>query len=199
MINYLGTPKIETDRLILRRLEPTDAQSMFDHWLSDERVTDNLIKGAHKTVSETFEWVDGIVREYSSKEFCDWGIEIKTTGELIGEIELYNFDIPTENCEVGYSLGCRWWHQGYGTEALRAVVEFGFRYMNIHKISAAHNIDNAASGRIMSKVGMAQEGMIRHKIRNAKNQYKDCAVYGILQEDYLKNTVSTPTYILNLE
>lgn len=199
MINFSGTPKIETDRLILRRLELTDAQSVFDHWLSDERVTDNLIKGAHKTISETIERVAGILSEYSSKEFCYWGIELKASGELIGAIDFYNFDSATENCEVGFSLGYKWWNQGYGTEALRAVVEFGFCYMNIHKISAAHNIDNVASGKIMSKVGMEQEGMIRHMIRNAKNQYKDCAVYGILQEDYRKNNVSTQTYILKLE
>ena len=58
--------------------------------------------------------------------------------------------------------------------------------MNIHKISAAHNTDNPASGKIMSKVGMVQEGIIKHMIRNSKNQYKDCAVWGILQDDYLK-------------
>jgi ribosomal-protein-alanine N-acetyltransferase len=186
MINYLGTPKIETDRLTLKRLEPTNAQSVFDHWLSDERVSDSRISPAHKTVSETIERVAKIVSEYDSKEFSYWGIELKANGELIGEIDLYNFDNVTENCEVSYSIGYRWWNQGYGTEALRAVVEFAFRYMNIHKISAAHNIDNPASGKVMIKAGMEQEGMIRHMIRNAKSQYKDCAVYGILQEDYLK-------------
>jgi [ribosomal protein S5]-alanine N-acetyltransferase len=61
--------------------------------------------------------------------------------------------------------------------------------MNIHKISAAHNLDNVASGKIMSKVGMLQEGTIRHMIRNSKNQYKDCVVYGILQEDYDEHNV----------
>lgn len=199
MINYSGTSKIKTDRLILRRFELLDAQSVFDHWISDERVTDNRIKPAHKNVSETIERVAKIVSEYGSNEFCYWAIELKASGELIGEIDLYNFDNATENCEVSYSLGYKWWNQGYGTEALRAVVVFGFRHMNIHKISAAHNIDNPASGKIMSKVGMEQEGMIRHMIRNAKSQYKDCAVYGILQEDYLKNNVSSQTCILKLE
>jgi ribosomal-protein-alanine N-acetyltransferase len=199
MINYSRTPNIETDRLILRRLELTDAQSVFDHWLSDERVSDNRISPAHKTVSETIERVAKIVSEYGNKEFCYWGIELKANGELIGEIDLYNFGKATGNCEVSYSIGYKCWNQGYGTEALKAVVEFGFRYMNIHKISAAHNIDNPASGRIMSKVGMVQEGMIRHMIRNAKNQYKDCAVYGILQEEYLKNKDISKTYIIKLE
>jgi [ribosomal protein S5]-alanine N-acetyltransferase len=74
--------------------------------------------------------------------------------------------------------------QGYGTEVLRAIVEYGFRQMNLHKISAAHNTDNPASGRIVSKIGMLQEGIIRDKVRNSKGQYKDCAVYGILQDEY---------------
>jgi [ribosomal protein S5]-alanine N-acetyltransferase len=91
----------------------------------------------------------------------------KDSGELIGEIDLYDFDKMTENCEVSYSLGYEWWNRGYGTEALRAIVEFGFRQMNIHKISAAHNTDNPASGRIMSKAGMVQEGIIRDMIRNS--------------------------------
>lgn len=186
MINYLGTPTIETDRLILRRIELKDAQSVFDHWLSDERVTDNLIKGAHKTVSETVERVAVIVNQYDNEQFCYWGIQLKSTGELIAAIDLFNIDSVSENCEVGYSLGYKWWNQGYGTEALKSVLEFGFRHMNIHKISAAHNLDNPASGKIMTKVGMQQEGTIRHMIRNSKNQYKDCGLYGILQEDYLK-------------
>lgn len=199
MINYLGTPRIETKRLILRKLDLTDTQSVFDHWLSDERVTDNRINAAHLSVSETKERLNKIVSEYGSKEFCYWGIERKDTGELIGEIDLYNFDKDTENCEVSYSLGFKWWNQGYGTEALRAVVEFGFKHMNVHKISAAHNIDNPASGKIMSKVGMVQEGVIKHMIRNSKSQYKDCAVCGILQEEYLKNNVHAKNYILHIE
>ncbi|MFD2044950.1 GNAT family N-acetyltransferase [Ornithinibacillus salinisoli] len=199
MINYLGTPKIETDRLILRKLELKDAQNIFDNWLSDKRVADNRISPAHKKVSETMERVAKIVSEYDSKECCYWGIVQKGNRELIGEIDLYNFDIATNNCEVSYSLGYNWWNHGYGTEALRVVVEFAFKHMNIHKISAAHNVDNPASGKIMRKVGMQQEGVIRHMIRNAKNQYKDCVVCGILQEDYIKNTASEQTFILNIE
>ncbi|MEI5908230.1 GNAT family N-acetyltransferase [Bacillus spongiae] len=197
MSTYFGTPPIETDRLILRKFELSDAQTVFDHWLSDERVSDNRISPAHQTVSETIERVTKIVSEYKSEEFCYWAITLKESGELIGEIDLYDFDQATDNCQVGYSLGFQWWNQGYGTEALRAVLEIGFRHMNLHKISASHNTGNPASGRIMSKAGMLQEGIIRDMIRNAKNQYKDCAIYGILQEDYLKKNANAQTYILN--
>ncbi|WP_277678311.1 GNAT family N-acetyltransferase [Gracilibacillus dipsosauri] len=197
MIHYLGTPKIETTRLILRRMALSDAQKVFNHWLSDERVSDNRVSAAHKTVIETMERVEKIVKNYDRKEFCWWAIERKVNGELIGEIDLYDFDNYTGNCEVSYSIGHTWWNQGYATEALKAVVEFGFRYMNIHKIAAAHNTDNPASGKVMVKAGLVQEGVIRHMIRNAKNQYKDCAVYGIIQEEDYLNTDSA--FIVGME
>jgi ribosomal-protein-alanine N-acetyltransferase len=199
MINYIGTPKIETKRLILRKIELTDAQSVFDHWLSDERVMNNLIRGPHTSVSETIERVKTIVSEYSSPEFCYWGMELKSSGALIGATDFYNFNNISDNCEIGFSLGYNWWNQGYGTESLRALVEFGFKHMNIHKISAAHNTDNPASGKIMEKVGMQKEGLIRHMIRNAKGHYKDCNVYGILQEDYLSNTDQDNSVIINFD
>ncbi|WP_090831988.1 MULTISPECIES: GNAT family N-acetyltransferase [unclassified Bacillus (in: firmicutes)] len=198
MIKYMGTPTIETERLILRKLDLTDAKSVYDHWLSDERVMDNLIKGAHKSISETNMRVAEIVSNYEKQDFCYWGIQLKESGVLIGCIDFYNFDMLTENCNVGYSLGFHWWNKGYGTEALKAIVEFGFKQMNIHKISAAHNTDNPASGVIMAKVGMKQEGTIKHMIRNAKKLYKDCAVYGLLHEDYIKNNDNIQSNILKI-
>lgn len=197
MIIYKGTPMIETKRLILRKIEMNDARRMFDYIFSDRRVMDNLIKGPHKAISETIDRLTEITNHYVSENFCYWGIEMKESGELIGTIDLYNIDDGTENCEVGYNIGFNWWNQGYGSEALHAIVEFAFRFMNIHKISATHNIDNPASGRIMLKVGMKREGIIRHMIRK-NNQYKDCGIYGILQQEYLEMNFLNPIPILNV-
>jgi [ribosomal protein S5]-alanine N-acetyltransferase len=198
MINYFGTPRIETDRLILEKFKLTDTQAAFDHWLSDERVSDNRVSAAHQSISQTEERLTKIVLDYEREEFCYWAIKLKESGELIGEIDLYDFDGVTGNCEVSYSLGYKWWNKGYGTEALRAIVEFGFTQMDLHKISAAHNTDNPASGRIMSKAGMVQEGTIRDMIRNSKDQYKDCAVYGILQEDNFNEGLGTESVIMKI-
>ncbi|WP_232214165.1 GNAT family N-acetyltransferase [Bacillus sp. SG-1] len=197
-MNYLGTPSIETERLILEEFRLTDAQKAFAHWLSDERISDNRISAAHTSLSQTIERLTKIVFNYEKDDFCYWAIKLKVDGELIGEIDLYDFDQATENCEVSYSLGYHWWNKGYGTEALKAVVDFGFTYMNVHKISGAHNTDNPASGKIMSKAGMLKEGIIRDMIRNSKNQYKDCAVYGILHDDYVRKQVDMESPILKL-
>lgn len=185
MMIYKGAPMIETQRLILRKIEMNDANRMFEFIFSDHRVMDNLIKGPHQSITETINRLTEITNQYVSEKFCYWGIEVKESGELIGTIDLFNFNEDTENCEVGYNIGFNWWNNGYGTEALHAVVEFAFRIMDIHKISATHNIDNPASGKIMLKVGMKREGIIRHMIRK-NNQYKDCGIYGILQQEYFE-------------
>ncbi|PGM59619.1 GNAT family protein [Bacillus sp. AFS053548] len=198
MIIYKGAPIIVTKRLNLRKIEMNDANRMFDYLFSDHRVMDNLIKGPHKSISETINRLTEITNQYESNKFCYWGIEIKETGELIGTIDIYNIDEDTENCEVGYDIGFNWWNQGYGTEALHAVVEFAFRFMNIHKISATHHIDNPASGKIMLKVGMKREGIIRHMVRK-NNQYKDCGIYGILQQEYFGTNLPDQTPILNIK
>ncbi|WP_252189296.1 GNAT family N-acetyltransferase [Rossellomorea vietnamensis] len=72
MIHYSGTPTLETDRLVLRKIKRSDAQTVFDNWLSDDRVMDNLIKGAHKSVEETIKRVTEIVGQYETEEFCYW-------------------------------------------------------------------------------------------------------------------------------
>ncbi|WP_286163967.1 GNAT family N-acetyltransferase [Bacillus sp. AFS088145] len=105
MIIYKGTPMIETKRLNLRKMEMNDANRMFDYIFSDHRVMDNLIKGPHKSTSETINRLTEITSQYESDKFCYWGIGVKECGELIGTIDLYNINEDTENCEVGYDIG----------------------------------------------------------------------------------------------
>ncbi len=197
MIIYKGAPMIETQRLILRKIEMNDANRMFEFIFSDYRVMDNLIKGPHQSITETINRLTEITNQYVSEKFCYWGIVVKENGELIGTIDLFNINEDTENCEVGYNIGFNWWNKGYGTEALHAVVEFAFRIMDIHKISATHNIDNPASGKIMLKVGMKREGIIRHMIRK-NNQYKDCGIYGILQQEYFETKLPNQKPTVNI-
>ncbi|GAF11075.1 acetyltransferase, GNAT family [Bacillus sp. JCM 19046] len=184
-ILFNGTPLLHTERLLLRRFSHGDVSSVFANWISDERVTDNRVNGAHKSIAETEQRVAAILSSYQNEDFCYWAITLKETGELIGEIDLYDFGKMTSNCAVGYSIGFKWWSRGYCTEALKAVVSYGFEQMNVHKIEAAHNTDNPASGKVLKKAGMQQEGVVRDMIRNSKGQYKDCAIWGILQTDYV--------------
>ncbi len=88
--------------------------------------------------------VEEIINRYDHPGFYHWGIEIIESKELIGLIDLYEFDSDERKCSVGYLLGFNWWNKGYGTEALAAVVDFTFNKIAIEEVSAMHNTDNPA-------------------------------------------------------
>ncbi|WP_404469634.1 hypothetical protein [Sutcliffiella horikoshii] len=78
MITYIGTPILVIDRLILEKFELGDTQKVFDHWISDERVTDNRVSAAHTAVSQTVERVANIVSQYEKEDFCYWAVKLKS-------------------------------------------------------------------------------------------------------------------------
>jgi RimJ/RimL family protein N-acetyltransferase len=81
--------------------------------------------------------------------------------------------------ELGYAYGRRHWGKGIGTEACKAVIDFGFQVKGLHKIYARHFVSNPASGRVMAKSGMEYEGTQKsHDFKDGR--YEDVASYGIL-------------------
>lgn len=173
------TVSINTNRITLRKITIDDVQSIYSYIKSDERITDNMVYGAHKNIEETHDWVEKIISQYENPFFYHWGIEVIESKELIGLIDLYDFNLNEMTCSVGYELGYNWWNKGYGTEALKAVLRFAFNEVKVNEVSATHNTDNPASGRIMEKAGMQKDRIVKNMITNAKGQTKDCAVYVI--------------------
>ena len=161
-MNHTGTQYIETERLILRRFERSDAQAMFDNWASDDEVTKYLTWPTHSDVSVTEQILEDWVSHYSEKEFCQWAIALKENGpEPIGNISVVGWkdgEVP----EIGYCMGRRWWHRGIMTEALGAVIDFLFDRVGVRRIIAHHDVNNPHSGGVMRKCGMKFEG-IREK------------------------------------
>ena len=82
MLIHKGTEKIETERLILRRYELSDAEAIFYHWTSDEII----VWEPHKTVEQTENELINWVKDYNRIDFYEWGIELKETGQIIGAI-----------------------------------------------------------------------------------------------------------------
>ena len=88
MMKDIGTVKIETERLILRRIEKGDANKMFHNWTSRPKVSRYTRWNVHKTLADTEEYVNYKVSRYNNTPYCyDWIVTLKSTGEPIGEIE----------------------------------------------------------------------------------------------------------------
>jgi len=85
--------------------------------------------------------------------------------------------------ELGYWIAKESWNCGYATEASQAVIDFGFGTLGLHRIQARHLVRNPASGRVMEKLGMQQEGIERDSIIKW-GRYESLVVYSILEPEW---------------
>ena len=166
-MNHIGTQYIETNRLILRRFELSDAQAMFDNWASDDEVTKYLTWPTHSDVSVTKQVLEAWVPQYSKDDYYNWAIILKANGpQPIGNISVGRWYEDGAVPVIGYCMGKRWWHQGIMTEALGVVIDFLFRQVGVRRIESYHDPNNPHSGDVMRKCGMKFEGTREKSDRN---------------------------------
>lgn len=179
----LGTQRIETKRLILRRFTMKDVQPMYHNWASDPEVTKYLMWPAHSSprVTETVlrEWI----QNYEQDDFYQWAIVLKENGEEpIGSISVVSQDAKTGKAQVGYCIGKKWWHKGVMSEALEAVIAFLFGKVGAQRVESRHDPRNPNSGAVMRKCGMQFEGTLRSSDWNNQGVC-DASWYGIVATD----------------
>jgi len=175
-------PVLETERLIIRRLEMRDAPDIYEYG-RDPQVAQHVLWDPYTSVGEARSYIRYMLRKYRAGEPSSWGIEEKATGHIVGTIGYMWYQRDNNACELGYSLARRLWNKGIMTEALTAVVKYSFEVLRIHRIEAQHETDNGASGAVMRKCGMTKEGTLRSRLYN-KGKYVDVDLYAILREDY---------------
>lgn len=159
-MNHIGTQYIETERLILRRFEPSDAPAMFANWASDDEVTKFLTWPTHADVSVTEGILGQWVPQYEKDDYYNWAIVLKEHGsQPIGNINVAHWSEDREAPEIGYCMGRRWWRRGIMTEALGAVLDFLFERVGVEQIVALHDTNNPHSGGVMRKCGMVFDGV----------------------------------------
>lgn len=147
----MKTPILETERLILRPLRLADAQEIFDNWASDPEVAKFMVWSTHKDVEVTKAWLTELEQTMDSGEY-DWGFVRKTDGKLIGSGGIY-YKKDVDSFNMGYNIMKACWHQGYTTEAARAMIDFGVKGLGAKRFTASHAKDNPNSGKVMERVG----------------------------------------------
>ena len=184
-MNPVGTKRIETHRLILRPFRTEDAPAMFRNWAHDPAVTEFLTWPPHKDEQATAALLERWVRETGENPFYfQWAIELKSIGEPIGSISVVNFEEKTASAEIGWCIGKPWWGMGIMPEAGAAVFAFLFDEVGLNRIAAKHDTRNPKSGRVMEKLGMIREGVLRQAGR-CNAGVGDLAVHSVLRSDYI--------------
>jgi [ribosomal protein S5]-alanine N-acetyltransferase len=172
---FADVPKIETERLILRKITLDDAEDMY-LYASNEEVTRYVTWDTHSSLSDTIEFINTFLPQYDAL----WGIELKENGKFIGTVHFVWWQPEHNSAEIGYVLSKEYWGKGLITEAARAITSFGFDSMNIVRIQARCFLENKGSERVMKKLGMSFEGISR-KVMYVKGEHKDLKVYSILK------------------
>ncbi|NNT72344.1 GNAT family N-acetyltransferase [Flavobacterium sp. IMCC34852] len=149
---------LETNRLLLRPLELTDAEDMFA-MDSNPEVHKYLWQTPAKQIEEIIKVIDYVRSQYEKNNIGRFATIIKETGEFIGWTGIKYVDDHIENgnthfYDYGYRLNEKFWNKGYATEASVAWLEYGFNQMNIDKMNAYTHSENGASNHILEKVGM---------------------------------------------
>ena len=113
---------------------------------------------------------------------ASWGVVHRETGRVIGTIGFMWYSDVNCSAEVGYSFSRAFWNAGYATEALRAVISSVFSSLPLNRLEAQHDVRNPASGRVMEKCGMRNEGILRQRVRN-KDEFIDTVLWSLLRSD----------------
>jgi len=180
LIIRMPSSEIHTARLILRPYASTDIDGLV------------RLAGAREVAATTLR----IPHPYTERDARDFiaasagaslpetrfAITRKNGGELCGGIG-FRVDEAQHHAELGYWLGVPYWGQGYATESAQALLNYGFDTLSLHRIYASYVTHNVASGRVLRKIGMRHEGLMREHVCKWGTFY-DIECYGMLKTDW---------------
>ncbi len=172
----------ETERLILRKIELSDAEQMYE-FTSDPEVTRFVTYVTHESLECT---QNAIIDYFIPNRLESWGIVNRETNEVIGTIDLR---IKGDSGTFGWALNRNYWGQGLVPEAATVLRDFAFEVLGLKVLIAQHYTENQKSGRVMEKIGMRKIGQIWVYV--AKEEKSVLADYWALtHEEYLHGQYS---------
>jgi ribosomal-protein-alanine N-acetyltransferase len=174
-------PTLETDRLILRKMTSDDAEAVFAY-ASDPEVTHYVSWETHLSIEDSKAFLDLATSKYESGGEPDWGIVYKGDHRFVGTCGIVFWEPYHARAELGYTLSRDYWGRDLMAEAVRAMISFGFKEMNLNRIEARCIAENVASARVMEKAGMLYEGTLRQR-ELIKGEHRDMKIYSILRDE----------------
>ena len=178
-LNFTPFPELRTERLLLRRLEKTDANEIF-FLRSNEDVLRHLGKEPATTIREAEEFIGLINKNVDNNESILWGIALQGHPSIIiGTICLWNFKKENYRGEIGYLLHPDHWRKGIIKEAINKVVDYGFNVLKLHSIEAQLSSGNIASSAALERTGFVKEAHLKENFY-FKGEFSDTLIYSIL-------------------
>jgi [ribosomal protein S5]-alanine N-acetyltransferase len=178
---------IFTERLILREFQLTDIPVLHEY-ASDEDLVKYMPWGPNSEIeTQQFFTRNFKMQTEIPRKIYDFAVVEKSTGDFLGSGGIILQTPKSEFANIGYILKRSAQGKGYATEMSKAFLKFGFEKLKLHRIAATCDSENKASYRVMEKVGMKCEGLLREDMRT-KGRLRSTFIYSILSAEYFNQS-----------
>jgi ribosomal-protein-alanine N-acetyltransferase len=183
-INFHPFQNLETERLLLRRLVDDDAEEIFA-LRSNPETMKFIPRPLAKTKEDALEHIATIDGKIVNNTGINWGITIKGNPKIIGIIGHFKISPENHRAEIGYMSLPETNGKGYMSEAIKAVLIYGFEQLDLHSVEAIIAPENIASERVLQKNGFVKEA---HLLENElwDGNYLDTVIYSLLRRNFKK-------------
>ena len=181
-INFHPFKNLETERLLLRRLDRNDVLEILELRGNPETMK-YIPRPLTKTKEDAIEHIDTIESKIINNEGINWAITLKDNPKLIGLIGLYRIKPEHHRAEIGYMILPEFNGRGIVTESIKLVLDYAFYDLKLHSVEAIIDPANLGSEKVLLKTGFVKEG---HFIENEyyEGKFLDAAVYSLLDRNH---------------
>ena len=188
-MTHAELPLLQGARVQLRMLRAADVPQLYAQF-SDPKVMRYWSRSPLMRIEEAQTLFEELDRGVGSGEFAQWAIARRSDDLMIGSCALFAHQQVHRRAAVGYALASAHWGQGYGHEALRLALNHAFDILELHRLEADVDPRNAASIRLLEKLGFVREGVLRERW-HVGGEVQDSAIYALLAPDYAASTAAT--------
>jgi ribosomal-protein-alanine N-acetyltransferase len=179
-INFSPFPNLETERLLLRRVNSNDVKEIFA-LRSNPETMKYIPRPLVKTDEDALEHIAMIDSKIDSNEGINWAITLKGNPKLIGVIGHYRIKPENYRAELGYMLLPEYHGKGIVSEAVKEAIKYGFQVMKLNSLEAIIDPDNHASAKVLEKNGFVKEAHLK-EYEFFEGRFLDTVIYSILNK-----------------
>jgi ribosomal-protein-alanine N-acetyltransferase len=190
IFDFSDFPELTTPRLRLRELRAGDADAIIALF-GDPRVLRFLNNPPTDTPDKALEMINWLNALYPKHEAVTWAITRHGDDRLIGMCGTHAWDRENRHLDIGYHILYQHWGQGYATEATRALVDWCFAHLDVHRIQADCTDGNTGSERVLLKCGFRLEGIWRESCWE-HGRFVDIKQFGLLRREAVDRRLYAP-------
>jgi len=177
-------PILETNRLVLRQLTVDDSENWFKN-LSDDEVAVLIGMEPLENVEDSRSIINSFIGRYENKNGMAWAIIFKEDENFIGTCSYEKIDSHNLSGEIGYDLLKKYWGHGFMSEALSAIIDYGFESLGLNRIEAHTAAINQSSRNLLRRLGFFEEGIFRES-SYFRGEFRDDCQYSLLRREWNK-------------